>query len=228
MPSLPLDEIDLLHRSRTSATSCARRSSRRRGRAGDGLLGDRGRGQAAEVPADVPRLRACASSTRSTCYPTWTSISTSCSTTSTRSIPDVEHICVSARTGEGSSAWRDWLRRTAAARARRSHDRGGTALTGGCGRARRARRRQRRVSSAPRPSAWRGSAIAWRERFARGGRLIAVRRDSPPARSDVRHVAVEFVHPVIVGKRALPAIGLTGEGGDLAAQLGLLAAGETS
>jgi D-sedoheptulose 7-phosphate isomerase len=46
------------------------------------------------------------------------------------------------------------------------------------------------------------------ERFARGGRLIAV-GSSPAARSDGRHVAVEFVHPVIVGKRALPAIGLT-------------------
>ena len=46
------------------------------------------------------------------------------------------------------------------------------------------------------------------ERFARGGRLIAV-GSSPAARSDVRHVAVEFVHPVIVGKRALPAMGLT-------------------
>jgi D-sedoheptulose 7-phosphate isomerase len=52
------------------------------------------------------------------------------------------------------------------------------------------------------------------ERFARGGRLIAFGR-SPQARSDVRHVAVEFVHPVIVGKRALPAIGLAAEGGDL-------------
>ena len=41
------------------------------------------------------------------------------------------------------------------------------------------------------------------ERFARGGRLIAVGA-SPGARSDARHVAVEFVHPVIVGKRALP------------------------
>ena len=50
------------------------------------------------------------------------------------------------------------------------------------------------------------------ERFARGGRLVALGR-SPAARSDVRHVAVEFVHPVIVGKRALPAIGLAGEGG---------------
>ena len=52
------------------------------------------------------------------------------------------------------------------------------------------------------------------ERFARGGRLIAA-AFSPAARSDVRHVAVEFVHPVIVGKRALPALGLTGESGGL-------------
>jgi D-sedoheptulose 7-phosphate isomerase len=43
------------------------------------------------------------------------------------------------------------------------------------------------------------------ERFARGGRLLAV-GSSPAARSDARHVAVEFVHPVIVGKRALPAL----------------------
>jgi D-sedoheptulose 7-phosphate isomerase len=59
------------------------------------------------------------------------------------------------------------------------------------------------------------------ERFARGGRLIAFGR-TPAARSDVRHVAVEFVHPVIVGKRALPAIGLVGDGGELAAQVELL------
>ena len=61
------------------------------------------------------------------------------------------------------------------------------------------------------------------ERFARGGRLVAFGH-SPAARSDARHVAVEFVHPVIVGKRALPAIGLAGEGGDLDAQVELLAA----
>ncbi|MGI8413975.1 MAG: SIS domain-containing protein [Solirubrobacteraceae bacterium] len=60
------------------------------------------------------------------------------------------------------------------------------------------------------------------ERFARGGRLIALGR-SPAARSDARHVAVEFVHPVIVGKRALPAIGLAGDGGELGAQVALLA-----
>jgi D-sedoheptulose 7-phosphate isomerase len=59
------------------------------------------------------------------------------------------------------------------------------------------------------------------ERFARGGRLVALGR-SPSERSDVRHVAVEFVHPVIVGKRALPAIGLAGEGGPLPRQAELV------
>jgi D-sedoheptulose 7-phosphate isomerase len=63
---------------------------------------------------------------------------------------------------------------------------------------------------------------AMAERFARGGRLIALGH-SPVARSDARHVAVEFVHPVIVGKRALPAIGLAGEGGALPSQLSVLA-----
>jgi D-sedoheptulose 7-phosphate isomerase len=60
------------------------------------------------------------------------------------------------------------------------------------------------------------------ERFARGGRLIAY-GCSPAARSDARHVAVEFVHPVIVGKRALPAIGLGPEGGSLPLLLDLIA-----
>ncbi len=56
------------------------------------------------------------------------------------------------------------------------------------------------------------------QRFASGGRLISLGAD-PAARSDARHVSVEFVHPVIVGKRALPATALTGEGGPLTAQL---------
>lgn len=56
------------------------------------------------------------------------------------------------------------------------------------------------------------------ERFASGGRLIALGAD-PAGRSDARHVSVEFVHPVIVGKRALPAIALSGEGGPLDRQL---------
>lgn len=48
---------------------------------------------------------------------------------------------------------------------------------------------------------------AMAERFARGGRLLAFAADAVSA-SDARHVAVEFVHPVIVGKRALPALAL--------------------
>jgi D-sedoheptulose 7-phosphate isomerase len=58
------------------------------------------------------------------------------------------------------------------------------------------------------------------ERFARDGRLVAIGL-SPAARSDVRHIAVEFVHPVIVGKRALPALGLTGESGQVVTELEL-------
>ena len=57
------------------------------------------------------------------------------------------------------------------------------------------------------------------ERFARGGRLLALGL-SPAARSDARHVAVEFVHPVIVGKRALPALALTASAAE---QVSLLA-----
>ncbi len=56
------------------------------------------------------------------------------------------------------------------------------------------------------------------ERFASRGRLVAFAA-TPTARSDARHVAVEFVHPVIVGKRALPALALAGEGGDPTAQV---------
>ncbi|MEJ7787801.1 MAG: SIS domain-containing protein, partial [Solirubrobacteraceae bacterium] len=60
------------------------------------------------------------------------------------------------------------------------------------------------------------------ERFARGGRLLAL-GGSPQARSDARHVAVEFVHPVIVGKRALPALALAGQGAPLVDEVALAA-----
>jgi D-sedoheptulose 7-phosphate isomerase len=63
---------------------------------------------------------------------------------------------------------------------------------------------------------------AMAERFARGGRLLAI-GVSPTARSDVRHVTVEFVHPVIVGKRALPALGLLGDSAPLATEVRLAA-----
>jgi D-sedoheptulose 7-phosphate isomerase len=44
-------------------------------------------------------------------------------------------------------------------------------------------------------------------RFHQGGKLVAFGTGGPS--TDAQHVAVEFVHPVIVGKRALPAISLT-------------------
>src|SRR6202167_899135 len=45
--------------------------------------------------------------------------------------------------------------------------------------------------------------------FLRGGRLLAFGRGA--CATDAQHVSVEFVHPVIVGKRALPALDLSSE-----------------
>ena len=45
------------------------------------------------------------------------------------------------------------------------------------------------------------------DRFLRGGRLLAFGQGSYV--TDAQHVSVEFVHPVIVGKRALPALDLS-------------------
>ena len=47
---------------------------------------------------------------------------------------------------------------------------------------------------------------AMAERFQKGGRLFVC--GDGAQRSDVAHVVVEFLHPVVVGKRALPAIAL--------------------
>ena len=55
--------------------------------------------------------------------------------------------------------------------------------------------------------------------FARGGTLLA--HGAGAARTDAAHVAVEFMHPVIVGKRALPALALPGDGTGTAALRGL-------
>ncbi|MEN3357727.1 MAG: D-sedoheptulose 7-phosphate isomerase [Mycobacteriales bacterium] len=46
-------------------------------------------------------------------------------------------------------------------------------------------------------------------RFAGGGKLVVF--GSGAAATDAQHLAVEFVHPVIVGKRAFPALSLTGD-----------------
>ena len=50
---------------------------------------------------------------------------------------------------------------------------------------------------------------AMAERFRRGGTLLIFGGGAGAA--DAAHVAVEFVHPVIVGKRALPAVSLAGD-----------------
>jgi D-sedoheptulose 7-phosphate isomerase len=55
-------------------------------------------------------------------------------------------------------------------------------------------------------------------RFIRGGRLLAF--GAGAAATDAQHVSVEFVHPVIVGKRALPALALPN---DVPSSLGLAA-----
>jgi D-sedoheptulose 7-phosphate isomerase len=63
------------------------------------------------------------------------------------------------------------------------------------------------------------ACLALAERFQAGGRLLVFGEGA--AATDAQHVAVEFVHPVLVGKRALPAISL---GSDLAALTGAAAA----
>ncbi len=139
--------------------------------------------------------------------------------------PDAERMLVSAKTGEGVEAFKDWLtgvaqREAAPATAgqRRDPD----------------RERRHRVAALLERRVEANQAFfeaeserlarlchAMAERFARGGRLVALGL-SPQARSDVRHVTVEFVHPVIVGKRALPAIGLARDGGPLVSQVELV------
>src|SRR5580692_4759621 len=52
-----------------------------------------------------------------------------------------------------------------------------------------------------------GACREMSERFLCGGRLLAFGRG--PYTTDAQHVSVEFVHPVIVGKRALPALDLS-------------------
>ena len=56
-------------------------------------------------------------------------------------------------------------------------------------------------------------------RFGRGGRLVVFGEGGSGC--DAAHVVVEFVHPVIMGKRALPALALPGP--DLVTQIELFA-----
>jgi D-sedoheptulose 7-phosphate isomerase len=64
---------------------------------------------------------------------------------------------------------------------------------------------------------------AMARRFHQGGRLLAFGNGA--SASDAQHVSVEFVHPVIVGKRALPAVALTNDGTTLS---GLMAGAEAT
>ena len=64
---------------------------------------------------------------------------------------------------------------------------------------------------------------AMARRFHQGGRLLAF--GDGAAATDAQHVAVEFVHPVIVGKRALPALALTNDSATLS---GLMAGGDAA
>jgi D-sedoheptulose 7-phosphate isomerase len=58
---------------------------------------------------------------------------------------------------------------------------------------------------------------AMARRFFQGGRLLAFGNGAWA--TDAQHVSVEFVHPVIVGKRALPALALTNDSATLSALL---------
>jgi D-sedoheptulose 7-phosphate isomerase len=51
------------------------------------------------------------------------------------------------------------------------------------------------------------------DRFRRGGRLLVFGNGA--GATDAQHIAVEFVHPVIVGKRALPALSLVSDAATL-------------
>lgn len=65
------------------------------------------------------------------------------------------------------------------------------------------------------------ACLAIARRFLAGGRLLAF--GAGRALTDAQHISVEFVHPVIVGKRALPAIAL---GTDVASALDLASKGD--
>src|SRR6266702_1947663 len=56
---------------------------------------------------------------------------------------------------------------------------------------------------------------AMARRFHQGGRLLTFGNGAWA--TDAQHVSVEFVHPVIVGKRALPALALTNDSATLSA-----------
>ena len=113
--------------------------------------------------------------------------------------PGVERLRMSARTGEGVDALRDWLVRAA-------RPGGGAGLMPAPPR--------RSTSASPAASGSSPPRTTARAALPRDGRALRARRAARRVRLLAggrvrrRHVAVEFVHPVIVGKRALPALGV--------------------
>ena len=125
--------------------------------------------------------------------------------------PGVRTALTSARTGEGVEEVAAWL----AGGGEGAHRRVTPVARGPDRRAARPPRRSRRGLLRGRGGAHRrGCATAWPSASPRAAGWWPSGL-SAQARSDVRHVTVEFVHPVIVGKRALPALGLSREGGSL-------------
>ena len=66
----------------------------------------------------------------------------------------------------------------------------------------------RSVSQRPDTADLATASLAMARRFASGATLWCA---APSWPSHAQHVAVEFVHPVIVGKRALPAVAVAGD-----------------
>ena len=130
--------------------------------------------------------------------------------------PGVEHIWSARGPARGSRVARLARPRRRAGGGHRLTNRSGATSSSG---ARPSARGPTPSSSRPRRSGSLGCATASPERF--HGREADRGRAFPGRALGRRHVAVEFVHPVIVGKRALPAIRLAGEGGRLVDQLAL-------
>ena len=110
LPSLPLDEARPAVIENVGNLVCPAEFRGRRAPPRDGLVGRRGRGQAAQVSADVPRLRARDhEQDRPTASPRFRPRQVSASPRRGPSRTSTA-LLVSARTGEGIDAWRDVAR----------------------------------------------------------------------------------------------------------------------
>ena len=120
LPSLPLADIDLLVIENVGNLVCPAEF-----RVGEDarvmvVVGHRGRGQAAEVPADVPRVRAGGAEQDRPAAVRGLRRREVPRAAGRRCIRACACLQVSARTGEGMEAWREWLARLPGS----AHDRG--------------------------------------------------------------------------------------------------------